>query len=84
MKRMGIGLGIIVLVMASLARSTSAQTLTTIYTFCLTTDENGYCTDGSGPHIGAEISPGILLSVCDSGGTSDDGTVFTLTFRRGV
>ena len=79
MKSIRILVAISVLAIMAGALNTRAATLDTIYTFCLATNADGSCIDGTLPDAMFEISPGTFLGTTEGGGVSNDGTAFLLT-----
>ena len=79
MKSIRILVATIILVAMGWVSSSKAQTLSTIYTFCLATNVDGNCVDGAFPQAIFEISPGLFLGSTEYGGVSNDGTAFLLT-----
>jgi len=60
---------------------TPGGTLTTLHSFC---PEGGSCTDGSYPFAGLmQATNGILYGMTSTGGTYNDGTVFSLSVGLG-
>ncbi|HVM60721.1 MAG TPA: choice-of-anchor tandem repeat GloVer-containing protein [Verrucomicrobiae bacterium] len=57
---------------------TNGQTLTTLYSFCGTTD-NFFCADGSFPGHLIQGTDGNFYGTTSSGGTNDHGTIFKIT-----
>ena len=69
---------VMALVLAVGAGSTYAQTLTTLYSFCETTN-NFFCSDGSDPGHLVLGNDGNFYGATTSGGSNDMGTVFKIT-----
>ncbi|HUJ72743.1 MAG TPA: choice-of-anchor tandem repeat GloVer-containing protein, partial [Verrucomicrobiae bacterium] len=66
------------LVLVAGAVSVKAQTLTTLYSFCKTTN-NFFCSDGSDPGHLVLGNDGNFYGATTSGGSNDLGTIFKIT-----
>jgi len=69
---------IMTLVLTVAVGSAKAQTLTTLYSFCSTTN-NFICTDGSQPGHLIHGTDGNFYGATSAGGTNDFGTIFKIT-----
>ena len=78
MKSTRIVIAVMALVLAGGAGSADAQTLTTLYSFCKTTN-NFFCSDGSDPGHLVVGNDGNFYGATTSGGTNDFGTIFKIT-----
>jgi uncharacterized repeat protein (TIGR03803 family) len=59
---------------------TASGTLTTLYSFCASTNSSGFCTDGESASNGViQASDGNFYGTTKRGGTSNGGTVFKIT-----
>jgi uncharacterized repeat protein (TIGR03803 family) len=59
---------------------TPAGKLTTLHSFCSTTNSEGYCTDGKQPDAAlVQATNGNFYGTTSSGGASNEGTVFEIT-----
>jgi uncharacterized repeat protein (TIGR03803 family) len=78
MKTIRIFIAVMTLVLMAGVFSANAQTLTTLYSFCSTTN-NFICTDGSQPGHLIHGTDGNFYGAATSGGTNDFGTIFKIT-----
>ena len=78
MKTIRVLIAIAVLVAAGWAGSVRAQTLTTLYSFC-STSNSFICTDGSQPGHLIHGTDGSFYGATSAGGTNDFGTIFRMT-----
>lgn len=63
----------------------AADALTTLHTFCTEQNSEGFCADGSLP-LGTllQATNGTFYGTTSSGGTSSDGTVYSLSVKLGA
>src|SRR6266404_6186797 len=78
MKNMRVFIAVMTLVLAGVLGSAKAQTLTTLYSFCATSN-NVFCSDGSNPGHLVHGADGNFYGSTTAGGTNDLGTIFKIT-----
>ncbi len=71
-------MAVMTLVLAVAVGSVHAQTLSTLYSFCSTTN-NFICTDGNQPGHLIHGTDGNFYGATSAGGTNDFGTIFKIT-----